>query len=659
MSADITSQNVHIYEPSPEVVSQAAVSGMAAYQALCREAEQDYTGYWARLAADHVSWQTPFTQVLDESNAPFYQWFADGKLNVSYNCLDRHVAAGLGDKVALIFEADDGQVTRVTYQALLRRVAQFANGLKARGIKKGDRVLIYMPMSVEGIVAMQACARIGAIHSVVFGGFSAKSVHERIIDAGAVAVITADEQCRGGKTIPLKPAVDEALALGGCESIRSVIVYRRTGGACAMTAGRDVPWDDVIAGQPDICEPEWVGAEHPLFILYTSGSTGKPKGVQHSSGGYLLHAVLTTKWTFDLKPDDVFWCTADIGWVTGHTYIAYGPLACGGTQIVFEGVPVYPDAGRFWRMIQDHKVSIFYTAPTAIRSLIKAAETTPDVHPAKYDLSSLRLLGSVGEPINPAAWEWYYQNIGGGRCPIVDTFWQTETGGHMITPLPGVTPLVPGSCTLPFPGIQAAIVDETGHELEWGKGGILVVTKPWPSMIRTIWGDPERFKKAYFPQDFQGKLYLAGDGAMRDAKTGYFTITGRIDDVLNVSGHRMGTMEIESALVSNPLVAEAAVVGRPDDVTGEAICAFVVLKQTRPSGDNAKKIATDLRNWVAREIGPIAKPKDIRFGDNLPKTRSGKIMRRLLRSLAKGEAITQDVSTLENPQILEQLKEAS
>ncbi len=659
MSADITSQNVHIYEPSPEVVSQAAVSGMAAYQALCREAEQDYTGYWARLAADHVSWQTPFTQVLDESNAPFYQWFADGKLNVSYNCLDRHVAAGLGDKVALIFEADDGQVTRVTYQALLHRVAQFANGLKARGIKKGDRVLIYMPMSVEGIVAMQACARIGAIHSVVFGGFSAKSVHERIIDAGAVAVITADEQCRGGKTIPLKPAVDEALALGGCESIRSVIVYRRTGGACAMTAGRDVPWDDVIAGQPDICEPEWVGAEHPLFILYTSGSTGKPKGVQHSSGGYLLHAVLTTKWTFDLKPDDVFWCTADIGWVTGHTYIAYGPLACGGTQIVFEGVPVYPDAGRFWRMIQDHKVSIFYTAPTAIRSLIKAAETTPDVHPAKYDLSSLRLLGSVGEPINPAAWEWYYQNIGGGRCPIVDTFWQTETGGHMITPLPGVTPLVPGSCTLPFPGIQAAIVDETGHELEWGKGGILVVTKPWPSMIRTIWGDPERFKKAYFPQDFQGKLYLAGDGAMRDAKTGYFTITGRIDDVLNVSGHRMGTMEIESALVSNPLVAEAAVVGRPDDVTGEAICAFVVLKQTRPSGENAKKIATDLRNWVAREIGPIAKPKDIRFGDNLPKTRSGKIMRRLLRSLAKGEAITQDVSTLENPQILEQLKEAS
>ncbi len=659
MSADVTSHSAHIYPPSPDVVSQATISGMAAYQALCREAEQDYAGYWARLAVDHVSWQKPFTQVLDESNAPFYQWFADGKLNVSYNCLDRHVAAGLGDKVALIFEADDGRVTRVTYRELLRGVAQFANGLKARGIKKGDRVLIYMPMSVEGIVAMQACARIGAIHSVVFGGFSAKSVQERIVDAGAVAVITADEQYRGGKTIPLKPAVDEALALGGCESIRSVIVYRRTGGACAMTAGRDVLWDDAIAGQPDICEPEWVEAEHPLFLLYTSGSTGQPKGVQHSSGGYLLHAIVTTKWTFDLKPDDVFWCTADIGWVTGHTYIAYGPLACGGTQIVFEGVPVYPDAGRFWRMIQDHKVSVFYTAPTAIRSLIKAAETTPAVHPSKYDLSSLRLLGSVGEPINPAAWEWYYQNIGGSRCPIVDTFWQTETGGHMITPLPGATPLVPGSCTLPFPGIQVAIVDEAGHELEWGKGGILVVTKPWPSMIRTIWGDPERFKKSYFPQDFQGKLYLAGDGAMRDAETGYFTITGRIDDVLNVSGHRMGTMEIESALVSNPLVAEAAVVGRPDDVTGETICAFVVLKQARPSAEDTKKIANDLRNWVAKEIGPIAKPKEIRFGDNLPKTRSGKIMRRLLRSLAKGEAITQDVSTLENPQILEQLKEAS
>ncbi len=644
-----------VFPPSEEVVKRATISGMAAYEALCKEAETDYTGYWGRLAKEHVVWKQPFTSVLDESNAPFYKWFADGKLNVSYNCLDKNVEAGLGDKVAIIFEADGGAVSKVTYKELLSRVAKFANALKAKGIKKGDRVIIYLPMSIEGIVAMQACARIGAIHSVVFGGFSAKSLEERILDAGAVAVITADEQTRGGKNIPLKPAVDEALTLVGANSpVKTVIVAKRTGGACNMVAGRDVWWTDAEAGQSDVCEPEWVEAEHPLFLLYTSGSTGKPKGVQHSSGGYLLHAALTMKWTFDIKPDDVFWCTADIGWVTGHTYITYGPLACGATEIVFEGVPTVPDAGRFWKMIQDHKVSIFYTAPTAIRSLIKAGGDLPK----KYDLTSLRLLGSVGEPINPEAWMWYYNEIGGGRCPIVDTFWQTETGGHMITPLPGVTPLVPGSCTLPFPGIQAAIVDETGHELEWGKGGFLVVKKPWPSMIRTIWGDPERFKKSYYPEDLGGRLYLAGDGAVRNAKTGNFTITGRIDDVLNVSGHRMGTMEIESALVANPLVAEAAVVGRPDDLTGEAICAFVVLKGSRPSGEDAKRVIKELQDWVGKEIGPIAKPKDIRFGENLPKTRSGKIMRRLLRSLAKGEEVTQDVSTLENPAILEQLKQA-
>ena len=646
-----------VFEPSAEIVKNAAVSGMAAYQALCKEAERDYAGYWARLAKEHVAWKTPFTTALDESTAPFYKWFADGTLNVSYNCLEKNIEAGLGDKVAIIFEADDGSVTRVTYRELLVRVNKFANALRARGIKKGDRVLIYLAMSIEGVVAMQACARIGAIHSVVFGGFSAKSLEERILDAGAVAVITADEQCRGGKNIPLKPAVDEALAMAAGHQVTSVVVVRRTGGPCTMVAGRDVWYHEIVADQAEHCEPEWVEAEHPLFLLYTSGSTGKPKGVQHSSGGYLLHAVMTMKWTFDIKPNDTFWCTADIGWVTGHTYITYGPLACGATEIVFESVPTYPDAGRFWRMIQDHKVSVFYTAPTAIRSLIKASEATPATHPRNYDLSSLRLLGSVGEPINPEAWMWYYNNIGGGRCPILDTFWQTETGGHMITPLPGVTPLVPGSCTLPFPGIQAAIVDETGHEVEWGKGGFLVVKKPWPSMIRTIWGDPERFKKSYFPPDFGGTLYLAGDGAVRDAKTGYFTIMGRIDDVLNVSGHRMGTMEIESALVSNPMVAEAAVVGRPDDMTGEAVCAFVVLKQSRPSGEEAKRIANELRNWVGKEIGPIAKPKDIRFGENLPKTRSGKIMRRLLRSLAKGEEITQDVSTLENPGILDQLKQ--
>jgi acetyl-CoA synthetase len=629
---------------------------MPAYQALCKEAETDYEGYWARLAKEFISWKTPFTKVLDESKAPFFKWFEDGTLNASYNCLDRNVEKGLGNKTALIFEADGGEITRITYSELLAKTCQIANGLKSIGIQKGDRVVIYISMSIDGVAAMQACARIGATHSVVFGGFSAQSLRDRIEDTGAKAVITADHQIRGGKQLPLKSIVDDAIALGGCNSIQNVLVVKRSGADVAMTAGRDTWMHDLVAKQASTCEPEWVGAEHPLFLLYTSGSTGKPKGVQHSTGGYLLHAALTTKWTFDLKQDDVFWCTADIGWVTGHTYISYGPLALGGTEIVFEGVPTYPDAGRFWKMIQDHKVSIFYTAPTAIRSLIKAAEANDTVHPKSYKLSSLRLLGSVGEPINPAAWEWYHKHVGGGNCPIVDTFWQTETGGHMITPLPGVTPMVPGSCTLPFPGIQAAIVDETGKDMPNGQGGILVVKRPWPSMIRTIWGDPDRFVKSYYPADFQGKYYLAGDGAIRDAESGYFTITGRIDDVLNVSGHRMGTMEIESALVScTELVAEAAVVGRPDETTGEAICAFVVLKRPLPTGDEGKAIAKQLRDHIAKEIGPIAKPKDIRFGENLPKTRSGKIMRRLLRSLAKGEEITQDISTLENPAILGQL----
>ena len=649
----------NIYLPSAAFVQQAHISGMAAYEALCQEAEADYQGYWGRLAKELISWKSPFTQVLDESNAPFFKWFADGTLNASYNCLDRNVEKGLGDKTAIIFEADGGEVSRVSYSQLLAKTCQYANALRSLGIQKGDRVVIYISMSIDGVAAMQACARIGATHSVVFGGFSAQSLRDRIADTGAVAVITADHQVRGGKLLPLKSIVDEALALGGCEAIRNVLVVKRSGSDIAMQAGRDLWLADLAERQATTCEPEWVGAEHPLFLLYTSGSTGKPKGVQHSTGGYLLHAALTTLWTFDLKADDVFWCTADIGWVTGHTYITYGPLALGGTEIVFEGVPTYPDAGRFWKMIQDHKVSIFYTAPTAIRSLIKAAESNAAVHPARYDLSSLRLLGSVGEPINPAAWEWYHQHIGGGNCPIVDTFWQTETGGHMITPLPGATPMVPGSCTLPFPGIQAAVVSETGDEMPHGQGGILVVKRPWPAMIRNIWGDPERFKKSYYPEDFKGKYYLAGDGAIRDEKTGYFTITGRIDDVLNVSGHRMGTMEIESALVScTELVAEAAVVGRPDDTTGEAICAFVVLKRALPNTEEGKAIAKQLRDHIAKEIGPIAKPKDIRFGENLPKTRSGKIMRRLLRSLAKGEEITQDISTLENPAILGQLGQA-
>jgi acetyl-CoA synthetase len=645
-------QENRVFPPSPEFVRQANISGMDAYRTMCAEAERDFEGFWSRLAREELLWHKPFTKVLDESNAPFFKWFEDGKLNASYNCLDRHLKTQ-PDKTAIIFEADDGQITRVTYKELHRRVCAMANGLKSRGIRKGDRVIIYLPMSIEAVVAMQACARIGAVHSVVFGGFSAKSIHERILDAGAVAVITADEQMRGGRSMPLKAAVDEALGMGGCDSIKSVVVYRRTGGNVNWDAKRDIWLHELVQGQPETCEPEWVGAEHPLFILYTSGSTGKPKGIQHSTAGYLLWAMLTMRWTFDYKPSDVFWCTADVGWVTGHSYVCYGPLACGATEVIFEGVPTYPDAGRFWKMIQDHNVSVFYTAPTAIRSLIKAGGELPK----KYNLSSLRILGTVGEPINPEAWMWYHRMVGGERCPIVDTWWQTETGGHMITPLPGATPTKPGSATFPLPGIIADIVDETGESVGRGKGGILVIKRPWPGMLRTIWGDPERYKKTYYPADFHGRYYLAGDGATYD-EDGYIRIMGRIDDVLNVAGHRLGTMEIESALVANSKVAEAAVVGRPDEVTGESVVAFVVLKQARPEGAEAQRIVKELQDWVGKEIGAIAKPRDIRFGDNLPKTRSGKIMRRLLRSIARGETISQDVSTLENPAILEQLKQA-
>lgn len=653
MSTSIESvmHETRVFPPSPAFVQQANVSGMAAYKAMADAAERDYEGYWANLARENIVWHKPFTKVLNDSNAPFFKWFEDGVLNVSYNCLDKHLATQ-AEKTAIIFEADDGKVTHVNYRELHARVCQFANGLRARNIKKGDRVLIYLPMSIEAVVAMQACARIGAIHSVVFGGFSSLSLNERIVDAQACAVITADGQMRGGKVMPLKHAVDEAIAMGGCDVVLNVIVYKRAGNEVQWNAERDLWWHDVIADQATICEPEWVDSEHPLFILYTSGSTGKPKGVQHSSGGYLLGCILSMQWVFDYKPSDIFWCTADVGWVTGHSYVTYGPLAMGATEVVFEGIPTYPDAGRFWKMIQAHKVTTFYTAPTAIRSLIKLGGELPK----QYDLSSLRLLGTVGEPINPEAWMWYYTVVGQSRCPIVDTWWQTETGCHMIAPLPGAVATKPGSCTLPLPGIMVAIVNEAGDEVDDKHGGFLVITRPFPSQIRTIWGNPERYRKGYFPEEMKG-AYLAGDSAQRD-EDGYFWIMGRIDDVLKVSGHRLGTMEIESTLASNPLVAEAAVVGRPHDIKGEAIVAFVVLKGTRPQDAAAvKQIAETLRSWVGEKIGPIAKPDDIRFGDNLPKTRSGKIMRRLLRAIAKGEEITQDTSTLENPAILEQLKE--
>ncbi|QAA92836.1 acetate--CoA ligase [Pollutimonas thiosulfatoxidans] len=658
MSTEIESVLIEnrVFQPFQNLVEGAAISGMQAYEALCDEARKSPDAFWDRLARENLVWQKPYTKVLDESEAPFYRWFGDGQLNVSANCLDKHLNTPTANKTALIFESDDGKVMTVTYKALHARVCEFANGLKALGHKTGERAIIYMPMSIEAVVAMQACARLGIIHSVVFGGFSSKSLQERAVDVGATLVITADEQVRGGKAIPLKAAVDEALAMGGCEAVRHVVVYKRTGGAVQWQEGRDVWMHDASANQPAECEPVALDAEHPLFILYTSGSTGKPKGVQHAAAGFLLWALLTVKWTFDSKDSDVFWCTADVGWVTGHTYITYGPLAAGLTQVVFEGIPTYPNVGRFWEMIQRHKVTVFYTAPTAIRSLTKAAESAPEYHPREYDLGSLRIIGSVGEPINPEAWMWYYTNVGRERCPVLDTWWQTETGGHMITPLPGATPLKPGSCTLPLPGIEAAVVDESGAEVGRGKGGFLAIKRPWPGMIRTIWNDPERFKKSYFPPELKG-YYLAGDGAQRDTD-GYFWIMGRIDDVINVSGHRLGTMEVESALVAHETVAEAAVVSRPDATTGEAIVAFVVLKQTLPAGEDADRIAKMLRDWVAKEIGPIAKPKDIRFGENLPKTRSGKIMRRLLRVVAKGETVTQDVSTLENPAILDQLSQA-
>ena len=655
MSIESINKENRIFNPTNEIVKNANVSGMKSYNTLIKKFQNDYQGTWAELAKELLIWDKPFTKLLNEENPPFYKWFEDGKINASYNCLDRHLK-NHPDKTAFIFEADDGKVTSISFVNLYEKVCQFANGLKSLNLDVGDRVIIYLPMSIHAIVAMQACARIGLIHSVIFGGFSAKSIQERIEDTKAKLVITADGQFRGGKLIPLKSAVDEAIKMGKCESVEKIVIYNRANTKLNLN-GNDIFWEDLIINKSKKCDPVFLDAEHPLFILYTSGSTGKPKGVQHSTAGYLLHAINTCRWTFDIQETDIYWCTADVGWITGHTYVAYGPLALGVTQLIFEGVPTYPDAGRFWQLIQKHKVSIFYTAPTAIRALIKASEVNVNTHPKNYNLKTLRILGTVGEPINPEAWMWYYENIGNNICSIVDTFWQTETGGHVITPLPGATPMVPGSCTLPFPGIEIDVVDEQGKNQEWGDGGLLVITKPWPSMIRTIWGDPERFKNNYFPKELGGEIYLAGDGAIRDKETGYFTIMGRIDDVLNVSGHRLGTMEIESALVANQIVAEAAVVGKPHDIKGESVVAFIVLKGQRPSKEKAESIINDLKEWVSNEIGPIAKPDEIRFGENLPKTRSGKIMRRLLRSLAKGEKITTDISTLENPAILDQLGE--
>ena len=636
------------FEPSAKFISSSSLSSTELNQ-LYQQAADNYTEFWAQQARKEINWHKDFTQTLDESNVPFYKWFADGQLNVSYNCLDRHLEKK-ADKTAIIFEGEKGDVTHISYQTLYEQVCTFANALKSKGITKGDRVIIYMPMITEAVVAMQACARIGAIHSVVFGGFSAESLKDRIEDTQAKLIVTADGAHRGGKIIELKQTTDTALSRG-CSSVETVIVLKRTQHDISMQPDRDIWWDDVTVDQPAECEPEWMMATDPLFLLYTSGSTGKPKGIQHSTGGYLLNAITTMRWVFDIQDSDVYWCTADVGWITGHTYVAYGPLATGATIIIYEGVPTVPNAGRFWDICQRHGVTTFYTAPTAIRALMKLGDDIPN----SYDLSKLRLLGTVGEPINPEAWMWYHTIIGHERCPIVDTWWQTETGANMIAPVPGSTITKPGSCTRPLPGIDAAVVNENGEEItQPNEGGYLVIRKPWPSMIQTIWGDDQRYQDTYWPL-FDGRYYLAGDSARRD-EDGYFWIMGRIDDVLNVSGHRLGTMEIESALVANPKVAEAAVVGQPHDIKGESIFAYVVLKGQRPEGGVDSELTEELRAWVADQIGPIAKPDNIRYADNLPKTRSGKIMRRLLRTIAQGQEITQDTSTLENEGILPQLQ---
>ncbi|MFP5264581.1 MAG: acetate--CoA ligase [Blastocatellia bacterium] len=640
---DSVLKETRVFEPPEQFRKQAHLKGLEDYERIYREAETDPEKFWARIAGE-LHWFQPWDKVL-EWEAPWAKWFVGGKINISYNCLDRHVATWRKNKAAFIWEGEPGEVRTLTYNQLLAEVSKFANVLKSLGIKKGDTVAIYMGMTPELPVAMLACARVGATHSVVFGGFSANALIDRINDAGCSAVITQDGSYRRGAEIPLKATVDEALA--SCPTVKSVIVYKRTGSAINMQRGRDHWWHDLMADASDKCEAEPLDSEHPLYILYTSGSTGKPKGVVHTTGGYAVGTYITTKWVFDLKEDDIYWCTADIGWVTGHSYIVYGPLANGATVVMYEGAPNHPEPDRFWRIIERHKVNIFYTAPTAIRAFMKWGEQ----YPRRYEMSSLRLLGTVGEPINPEAWMWYRQVIGRERCPIVDTWWQTETGAIMITPLPGAVATKPGSATRPFPGIVADVVTRAGESVPPGSGGYLVIKRPWPSMLRTIYKDPQRYVDQYW-SEIPG-VYFAGDGARKD-EDGYFWILGRVDDVINVSGHRLSTMEVESALVAHPMVAEAAVVARPDEVKGQAISAFVTLESGHEPTDELKD---ELRKWVAHEIGALARPDDLRFADALPKTRSGKIMRRLLREIATSGEVRGDVTTLEDFSVLTKLKE--
>lgn len=636
-----------VFKPNKEFSKNARIKNMCEYQALQDAAMEDYEGFWGGFAKEKITWMEPFKEVMDNQNFPFVNWFVGGKLNVSVQCIDRHLESRK-NKAAIIFEGDRGDKQIITYLELYYNVNRFANLLKNEfGVKKGDRVVIYMPMIPEAAYAMLACARIGAIHSIVFGGFSAEALKDRIEDAEAKVVITADGAYRKDKPYMLKPVVDQAIS--GNTPVQKVLIVERNNEEITWVAGRDYSYNELIKHQAVTCEPEVMESEDPLFLLYTSGSTGKPKGVQHNSAGYILWAQMTMEWVFDVKENDTYWCTADVGWITGHTYIVYGPLAMGATTVMFEGVPTYPDAGRPWKMVEEYKINQFYTAPTAIRVLHKTGENEP----AKYDLSSLKVLGTVGEPIDPAAWKWYYEEVGGSRCAIVDTYWQTETGGHIVSPLPGATPIKPACATFPLPGIMAEILDpQTGVKVEPGEGGYMCVTRPWPSMIRGIWGDKDRFVKSYFGDvKKDGKpVYFTGDGAVYDAE-GYITITGRTDDVINVSGHRMGTAEVEAAIKKHANVAEVAVVGKPHEIKGEGIFAYVVLKSDNGIADEVEEVKA-INKVIQKEIGNIALCDEMVFVPGLPKTRSGKIMRRILRSIAKGEAITQDISTLEDPSIV-------